>query len=125
MFDDIISATVYSGSCEATDQISLSVAVDGDIYVPNVFTPNNDYINDHVTVFTDERVRRVVYLEIFDRWGNQVFVGSDFPPNDPLLGWDGTFKDKPMNPAVFAYIAKVELINGVQVSKKGDITLLR
>jgi len=42
-----------------------------------------------------------------------------------LMGWDGTFKEKPMNPAVFAYIASVELINGQTLKKKGDITLLR
>jgi hypothetical protein len=39
------------------------------------------------------------------------------------MGWK--FKDKPMNPAVFAYIAQVELINGATVNKKGDITLIR
>lgn len=30
-----------------------------------------------------------------------------------------------MNPAVFAYIARVELINGDQVDRKGDITIVR
>jgi hypothetical protein len=49
----------------------------------------------------------------------------DIAPNDPLLGWDGSFRGKKMNPAVFAYIAKVELINGAIVRRKGDITLLR
>jgi hypothetical protein len=52
-------------------------------------------------------------------------VTSDILPNDPLLGWDGSFKGKDMNPAVFAYIATVELINGTQINRKGDITLLR
>jgi gliding motility-associated-like protein len=123
--DEVISATVYSGGCMASDSLRLRVDVDADVYIPNVFSPNDDGINDHVTVFADPRVRKVVFLEIFDRWGNQVFVGHDFLPNDPVLGWDGTFKNKPMNPAVFAYVAKVELINGQQVSFKGDITLLR
>jgi gliding motility-associated-like protein len=76
-------------------------------------------------VFSDPRVKKIVYLEIFDRWGNMVFKANNIEPNDPLLGWDGTFKDKPMNPAVFAYIAQVELINGATVNKKGDITLIR
>jgi gliding motility-associated-like protein len=125
LLDQTITATVYSGGCEAEDMLNLRVDIEADVYIPNVFTPNNDYINDHVTVFADPRVKKVVKLEIFDRWGNQVFVGYDFVPNDPLLGWDGTFKNKPMNPAVFAYVAKVELINGLQVPYKGDITLIR
>ena len=121
----IITATVFAGNCMDSDTLSLRVDVDADIYVPNVFSPNHDGINDQVTVWADERVRKIVYLEIFDRWGNQVFVATNILPNDPLLGWDGSFKGKPMNPAVFAYIAKVELINGQQIAKKGDITLLR
>jgi len=125
LFDEIITATVYVSGCLDQDQLSLRVDVDAEIYIPNVFSPNGDGVNDHVTIFADPRVRRIVYLEIFDRWGNQVFVANDIAPNDPLLGWDGTFKNKPMNPAVFAYIAKVELINGVQIPRKGDITLVR
>jgi gliding motility-associated-like protein len=125
LLNEIITATVYAGGCVDSDALSLRVDVDANVYIPNVFSPNNDGINDWVTVFADHRVKKVVYLEIFDRWGNQVFVANNFPPNDPTFGWNGTFKNKPMNPAVFAYVAKVELINGVQIPFKGDITLLR
>jgi gliding motility-associated-like protein len=123
--NEIITATVYAGGCEATDHIVLHVDLQPDVYIPNVFSPNGDGKNDHVTVFANDKVRKVVYLEIFDRWGNNVFKANDFVPNDPLLGWDGTFRGLPMNPAVFAYVAKVELINGAQIPYKGDITLLR
>ncbi|HJW29736.1 MAG TPA: gliding motility-associated C-terminal domain-containing protein, partial [Saprospiraceae bacterium] len=125
LFDEIITATVYAGGCVDSDMLALRVDVDAKIYIPNVFSPNGDGINDHVTVFTDDKVRKIVYLEIFDRWGNQVFVANNIEPNDPLLGWDGSFKGKPMNPAVFAYIARVELINGQQIDRKGGITLVR
>nr|MDQ3016878.1 gliding motility-associated C-terminal domain-containing protein [Bacteroidota bacterium] len=125
LINETITATVYAGGCIDQDQLALRVIIDVDIYIPNVFTPNDDGINDHVTIFTDENVRKVLYLEIFDRWGNLVFRATDFAPNDPLLGWDGSFKNKPMNPGVFAYIARVELINGAVINRKGDITLLR
>jgi gliding motility-associated-like protein len=121
----VVRATIYAGGCVDQDALVLRAELEPEIYIPNVFSPNGDNINDHVTVFTDDKVRRVVYLEIFDRWGNLVFIGRDFPPNIPPLGWDGTFKGKPMNPAVFAYIAQVELINGQTLERKGDITLLR
>ena len=125
LHDNEIIATVYSGGCLAEDRIELRVDDNVEIFIPNVFSPNGDGVNDHVTVFTDPRVKRVLRLEIFDRWGNQVFAASDFPPNDPLLGWDGIFKGEMMNPAVFAYWATVELINGDHTSRKGDITLGR
>ncbi|MEO5906678.1 MAG: gliding motility-associated C-terminal domain-containing protein [Saprospiraceae bacterium] len=125
LLDEIITATVYAGGCVAEDQISVRVDVDADVYIPNVFSPNGDDINEWVTVFASDNVKKVVYLEIFDRWGNMVFRNTDFLPNIESLGWDGTFKNKPMNPAVFAFIAKVELINGQHLPFKGDITLLR
>jgi len=105
--------------------LTVRVDVDANIYIPNVFSPNGDGENDYVTVFTDHRVRKVVYLEIFDRWGNQVFVNKNFDPNDLSLGWDGRFRGNFMNPAVFAYIARVELINGALIDRKGDITIVR
>ena len=125
LHDDVVTATVYTAGCVDEDMLTVRVDVDANIYIPNVFSPNDDGINDYVTVFTDNRVRRIVYLEIFDRWGNQVFVGENFLPNDPLKGWDGSFRGKKMNPAVFAYIARVELINGDLVDRKGDITIIR
>jgi gliding motility-associated-like protein len=125
LLNEIITATVYAGGCIAEDQLSLHVDLDVDVYIPNVFSPNGDDQNDKIIVFADDRVRRVLYLEIFDRWGNMVFKATDFPPNDPGFGWDGTFRNIPMNPAVFAYVAKVELINGAQIPYKGDITLIR
>jgi gliding motility-associated-like protein len=123
--NQIITATVYVGGCQADDHLVLHVDLHPEVYIPNVFSPNGDGKNDWVTVFANDRIKKVVYLEIFDRWGNNVFKATDFLPNDPLLGWDGTFRGLPMNPAVFAYVAKVELINGDQIPFKGDITLLR
>jgi gliding motility-associated-like protein len=125
LLNGIITAVIYAGSCVDQDQVTLSVDIDVAVYIPNVFSPNGDGKNDHITIYGDARVKKVVYLEIFDRWGNQVFVANNFLPNDPILGWDGTFRNKPLNPAVFAYIAKVELVNGMVVPFKGDITLMR
>jgi gliding motility-associated-like protein len=121
----IVSATIYASGCLAEDMLNVRVDIDANIYIPNVFSPNDDGVNDYVTVFTDHRVRKILYLEIFDRWGNQVFVANNIIPNDPLLGWDGSFRGKKMNPAVFAYIARVELINGDTIDRKGDITIIR
>ncbi len=39
--------------------------------------------------------------------------------------WDGTFRGKEMNTAVFVYYLKATLITGEDVIKKGNISLLR
>ena len=61
-----------------------------------------------------------MYFVIFDRWGEKVFE-----TNDPTKGWDGTFRGKLLNPAVFDYYLEIDCYNHVQFIKKGNITLLR
>jgi gliding motility-associated-like protein len=121
----VVSATVYAGNCIATDELVVHVDEDFTLFVPNVFSPNDDNINDFVSVFSDDVTARVLEFEIFDRWGEKVFRGTDFAVNEPVLGWDGHFKGKIMNPAVFVYVAKVQFRNGTVRTVSGDITLIR
>jgi gliding motility-associated-like protein len=120
-----VMATAYAGNCIAVDQLLVSVDSDFEIFVPNVFSPNIDYVNDYVTVFGGKAIKRVVEFEIFDRWGELVFRNTNFPLNMLDEGWDGTFKNKPMNPGVFVYKVQVELINNELRYQTGDITLIR
>lgn len=100
-----------------------------DVYIPNVFTPNNDGKNDYFTVYGGVNVKRINNLKIFDRWGEMVFDKDNFPPNLEIEGWDGSIKHKdnstPFNTAVFVYSAEVEFINGEKETFKGDVTLIR
>jgi gliding motility-associated-like protein len=120
-----ITATIYAGDCIAVDQLVVRVKDDFTLFVPNVFSPNDDYVNDYVTVFSNDLLAIVLEFEIFDRWGEKVFRGTDFPVNVPELGWDGRFKGQYMNPAVFVYVAKVQFSNGTVRVISGDITLVR
>ena len=116
---------VDKNGCDISDRITIEVDTDVNIYIPNVFTPDGDNVNDYFYVHTDEGVREVEELLIFDRWGELVFEARHFPPNVPGYGWDGTFRGQDMNPAVFVYVATVQLENGRTVVLKGDITLVR
>lgn len=98
---------------------------DVNIFIPNIFSPNGDNINDRFTLFADDRVVKIHELKIFDRWGELMYQNYDFAPNDPNLGWDGTFRGKTVNPAVFVYYFVVEYIDGSKQLYKGDITLVR
>jgi len=97
-----------------------------EVFIPNAFSPNNDTYNDFFTVFANNRtVAKVSKLEVFNRWGEMVFSRKDFQPNDEYLGWDGSFKGKLLNPAVFVYVVEIEFINGKKKLYKGDITLMQ
>lgn len=120
-----ISATVYAGGCVATDALLIFVPEVFELFVPNVFSPNNDGINDFVTVFSNDMDALVLEFEIFDRWGELIFKNTGFRVNQLSEGWDGTFRGKAMNPGVFVCVVKVLLSNQSTQVISADVTLVR
>lgn len=112
--------------CSDEDMITVRVETDYTIYIPNVFTPNRDGIND-VIVVNSRAPARLLQFEIFDRWGNQVFKANENAlTNDERFGWDGGFSlGKPYDPGVYTYVAQVRFIDNDTIILHGDITLLR
>ncbi|MCX7861894.1 MAG: gliding motility-associated C-terminal domain-containing protein [Bacteroidales bacterium] len=88
------------------------------IYVPNAFTPNGDGNND--ILYVRAGMATDLYFAIYDRWGELIFETTD-----QHKGWDGTFKGKPMDPAVFVYYLSVTCLDKMKFEKKGNITLIR
>ena len=118
-----VSVTVYDDSgCPALD--SLWVAVEPSVYAPNVFLPASPNGNAYFTLFSRAPlpIRR---FAVFDRWGEQVFERHDIFTNQPTDGWDGMSRGKPASPGVYMFLAEVEILPGVVVVVKGDVTLLR
>ncbi len=117
---------VSKDGCEASDRVLIRVDDEPHIYIPNAFSPWHEGENDIVLIFAkSNQVRQVNSFQIFDRWGTMVFQARNFQPNDPKYGWDGRFRGKLENPAVFVYYAEIELIDGRRLLYKGDITLVR
>ncbi|RMF27341.1 MAG: hypothetical protein D6765_07695, partial [Bacteroidetes bacterium] len=108
-------------SARVTVEVSRKVAV----FVPNVFSPDDDGINDRLSLFAGPEITRVRRFLVFSRWGELVFRAENFPPNDPTIGWDGTFLGQDMDPAVFVWFAEVELADGTTERLEGDVVLLR
>ena len=118
-----VEVTVFdSAGCPATDR--LLVAVEPNVYAPNVIQPESVTGNDRFALFSrdDLPVRR---LSIFDRWGELVFENTDIFTNHPDAGWDGTIRGKPALPGVYVFKAEVEVVPGKIVTVSGDVTVLR
>jgi gliding motility-associated-like protein len=64
-----------------TDTVSAFVTVYDQIQVPNVFSPNNDMINDVLTI---QSLKPGTSLTILNRWGNVVYYSESYANN-----WDG------------------------------------
>ena len=116
---------VDEDGCSAIDSLTIFVDLKRPVYIPNGFSPNNDGFNDFFTAYTGPAGRLIKRLRVFNRWGDMVFDGFDLTPNVESMGWDGTFKGKAMNPAVFAYYTQIEFIDGVVVLFEGDLTIIK
>jgi len=110
--------------CMASDDLTIFVRRERDIFIPNVFSPNGDGLNDVFMIFGGRQVRKVNSFLIFTRWGESIFENYNFQPNDPAHGWNGFFRNLKANSGVYVYFAEVEFIDGEVLIYKGDVTLL-
>jgi gliding motility-associated-like protein len=90
----------------------------GDLYLPNAFSPNGDGENDVYCVRSN--CIKTLQFEIYNRWGEKVFETTD-----PDICWDGMWRDKPCEAAVFTYFIRGEMIDGTPIEGQGNISLIK
>lgn len=114
--------TNQNGACIRADSVTVyvfeSICGEPNIFVPNSFTPNDDGQNDVVWV-RGGNISKLKF-SIYNRWGEVVFETTD-----QNKGWDGTFKGKLAEPAVYVYHLNVQCGDGQKYFSKGNITLIR
>ena len=112
--------------CSAEADVFVLVRKDRAIYIPNSFSPNGDGINDVFMVYSKPNtVTNIRSFRVFSRWGELLYEFYNFPPNEPIYGWNGKHREEEMNPAVFAYMVEVEFVDGVEKLYKGDVQLVK
>ena len=111
--------TCTTSAC-VTVNVEAACFTNTDYSTPNAFTPNNDGNNDTYNLLGWKECITVFYIAIYDRWGEKVFDSDDVTFN-----WDGTYRGKLLDPAVYVYYIKAEAIRAGSIYKKGNITLIR
>lgn len=97
------AVSAFDGNGNESEK-SVMICVDScNFYeIPNVFTPNNDGINDRLIAKTSGLVEEVDF-KLFNRNGQLIFRTSD-----PRLDWDGTYRGKIVSPGVYFYQCDVK-----------------
>jgi gliding motility-associated-like protein len=88
-------------------------------FIPSAFTPNDDGLND---VFFIQGLQDVssVSMEIYDRWGNQIFYGEGKD-----VQWDGyDMQSRIVQQGVYAYRVVYEDRDGKEYEFQGNVTVL-
>ncbi len=105
--------------CKFKDSIYIDYRIIcGEVYIPNIFSPNGDGSNDVFKPYG--RCLKSMQFTIYDRWGEKIFYTDDITE-----GWDGTFRGKPMNSGTYVYLLTATLLYGDTVEMKGSVTLVR
>jgi gliding motility-associated-like protein len=107
-------------NCLSTISIQVIVEPPVEIYIPNAFSPNDDGFNDLFTIFSSDPSVLINTFQVYDRWGGLVYESEN---NE--AAWDGKANGKPIGSGVFVYFIQIQLPNGEQIIRKGDLTLLR
>ncbi len=120
-----LRATSATG-CVAADSVRFSVIEERLVYIPTAFSPNGDGRNDRFAVFgRAPNVLAVASLQIYDRWGAQIFSATDLAANNEADGWDGTLGGDLAPPGTYVYATDVLFLDGVTRSYSGTLTLIR
>lgn len=112
-----IAITAPSG-CVTVDTLLVRI-FDNQVYVPNVFTPNGDGINDKLFVNV-AGIRQLRYFRVFNRYAKMVFE-----TNDATIGWDGRYNNQLQSMDTYIWVAEVVDRFGNPTIQRGTVTLLR
>jgi len=111
--------------CKNSGGVTVKVVCNGqNFFIPNTFSPNGDGIND-IFYVRGTGLFRVNSMMIFNRWGELVFEKKNFSVNDPLAGWDGTYKGKRATTDVYIYQVEIVCDNGEITKYSGNIALIQ
>lgn len=122
-FTQILNST---SGCDSTLSIRIGLkdeelcenGVCGRFFIPNVFTPNFDNVNDYFEI--NRKNVTINEMIIFNRWGGVLFSSHDENPK-----WDGNIKDQEAQTGVYVYLIRGYCNNNIPFFKYGDVTLIR
>nr|MBP6722192.1 gliding motility-associated C-terminal domain-containing protein [Bacteroidia bacterium] len=111
--------TVTFNGCVLSDVMNVGDDCPGRIFVPNVFSPNGDGLNDffQVTYVNMETLT----VKIYDRWGKFLFES-----NDKDFKWDGNFNGNPLPEGTFFWTINYKFTDiEFPEEKRGTVMILR
>ena len=121
----ITSSNTYYGQI-VNDCMTLIDSVKADygecgcvLYTPDLFTPNNDGVNDWFEPFACGDIT-ITGLSVFNRWGEVLYQTQTAP-----FRWDGAYRNQPCDTDIYAWAITYQLNQQGRISNKRKQGLLR
>ena len=111
---------------DCKDSIDIKINVDNTrrIYSPNIFSPNEDGVNDLFYLYSPD-FGIIKDFKIYDRWGTIIYESKSLKLNNQLSGWDGKFATNQIDSGVYTWYAEMEFLDGLAEFFTGSITLIK
>ena len=111
-----------SENCKDTSLNSIIIEKGFRIYVPNVFTPDRDGVNDMFGPVGTFGAVSDYTMQIYNRWGELIFESDD-----PSKYWDGTYfkNDKHVPEGNYVYFINIIDDYGEQFSYTGNFIMVK
>ena len=112
-----LTVTNSDGCLDSIVEIVL-VEDDDEVFIPNVFTPNDDLRNDIFKLIIT--TAKDFSMTIYNRWGGLVFESNNFN-----VGWDGISNGVICPEGVYVYVVTFKNARGLEKKLHGTLTLIR
>ncbi|MBL7759481.1 MAG: gliding motility-associated C-terminal domain-containing protein [Sediminibacterium sp.] len=123
--EDIACTVTNEFGCVTSDTLKIRTFCPGaEVFIPNAFSPDGDGRNDWLYIQA-RGIKLVKNLRIYSRWGELVFEKTNFLPNDPTAGWNGSIRGNPANPDIYVYVCEVICEKGTPQLYKGNVAILK
>jgi hypothetical protein len=109
--------------CDSVHVLYLTIRAGTELYYPNILRP--DAGDGGFRIYSQDRNMEIIYLGIYDRWGQQVYQIENIRANESDWGWTGHFQGQPVVAGVYVWIAQLRYSDGNTGTVSGDVTVLR
>jgi gliding motility-associated-like protein len=132
LFTSNITSKGEDGYCPFTRTNTVEIILPDSCFkdpqIPNIFTPNNDEVND-VWQIKFPYGYSLQALNIYNRWGTLIYATNNLSFNKQnltLIGWDGrATSGEECAAGVYFYVMKYTDKNNTNKTVKGHLTLMK
>jgi gliding motility-associated-like protein len=108
---------IDGNGCENRD--TVTVYVRNEIFIPNLFTPNDDGQNDYFKVYGSGF--KNLLFQVYDRQG-KIMYQTNSVEKALEEGWDGTYQGVQQKSGTYMWSIKGEFFDGTEVKFEGKTT---
>jgi gliding motility-associated-like protein len=122
LFEEFARYQIKTISDDGRESLSniIEIPIKASIFLPNVFTPNNDGLNDELSISGNFGRVTAYQLIIYNRWGETIFSTDNLTED-----WNGQINGKPLPAGNYTFQINAETNTGEAIQKKGVVLLMR